>query len=215
MSTRRHFSDDNLDYIEYFDDFLTFTVADWTITTTEAGGGVASEAIADAHGGHLVITNDNFDNDLDFLQLDDEIFALAVGRKCLLQVRFKVLEVIQCDVFIGLADLDTTLLDVSDGLFFKTDDGDALLDFAVEGSDTATAAVGIGTLVADTFHTVEAYYDGANNFDVRFDDVPVPGGVALTNLPSTELTITMGIQNGEATINVLTVDYIRVISERV
>ena len=53
----------------YFNDFMTYNSGDWTITTTEAGSGDASEALTSGAGGQLLITNDNADNDLDFLQM--------------------------------------------------------------------------------------------------------------------------------------------------
>src|SRR5688572_27558300 len=65
----------------YFNDFDTFVVADWTITTTEAGAGSATEALTDADGGVLLITNDAADNDADFFQKVGESFLLAAGKR--------------------------------------------------------------------------------------------------------------------------------------
>lgn len=198
----------------FFDDFDKFAAADWTITTTELGAGDASEALSDADGGVLVITNDAADNDLDFLQKVGESFKFVSGKKLWFKARFKIFEVIQCDAVIGLIITDTTLLDVTDGVYFKTDDGDALLDFGVEKNNTATAATGIATLVADTFLEVAFYYDGKSGIEYAVDGVKL-GTAAITNLPDDEeLTVTFGIQNGEAVVNVLSLDYIMVAKER-
>ena len=59
----------------YHNDFLTYHADEWTITTTEAGSGNASEALGDGDGG-LLITNDDADNDNDFLQLVKEGFQV-------------------------------------------------------------------------------------------------------------------------------------------
>jgi hypothetical protein len=198
----------------YFNDFDKYDAADWTITTTETGAGDASEALADADGGVLVITNDAADNDLDFIQKKGESFKFVSGKKLWFKARFKIFEVIQCDAVIGLIITDTTLLDVTDGVYFKTDDGDALLDFGVEKNNTATAATGIATLVADTFLEVAFYYDGKSGIEYAVDGVKL-GTAAITNLPDDEeLTVTFGIQNGEAVVNVLSLDYIMVAKER-
>ena len=55
-------------YHLFHEDFDKYTAADWVITTTEAGSGAATEALAAGDGGLLVITNDDADNDADFLQ---------------------------------------------------------------------------------------------------------------------------------------------------
>lgn len=198
----------------YFNDFDKYDAADWTITTTEAGGGDATEALADADGGVLVITNDAADNDLDFIQKKGESFMFVTGKKLWFKARFKIFEVIQCDAKIGLIITDTTLLDVTDGVYFGTDDGDALLDFGVEKNNVATAVTGIKTLVADTYLEVAFYYDGKAGIEYAIDGV-IKGTAALTNLPDDEeLTVTFGIQNGEAVANVLSLDYILVAKER-
>src|SRR5688500_1063539 len=65
----------------YFNDFDTFVAGDWTITTTEAGAGSATEALTDADGGVLLVTNDAADNDADFFQKVGESFLLASGKR--------------------------------------------------------------------------------------------------------------------------------------
>lgn len=113
----------------YFNDFDTYVVGDWTITTTEAGAGSATEALGNADGGVLVITNDAADNDADFFQKVGESFKFVSGKKLWFKARFKVSDATQSDFVMGLQITDTTPLDVSDGVFFMKDDGDANLDF--------------------------------------------------------------------------------------
>jgi len=198
----------------FFDDFDKFATADWTITTTEAGTGNASEALTDADGGVLLVTNDNADNDADFFQKVGESFKFVAGKKLWFKARFKVSDATQSDLVFGLQITDTTPLDVTDGVFFQKDDGDASLDFHVEKNDTATDASAIATLVDDTFVTVGFYYDGVSAIQYFVDDVHL-GTVAVTNLPDDEeLTVSFGIQNGEAAAKTMSVDYIFVAKER-
>ena len=215
MSFRNFVTDMNpLDFYEYFDDFTDFTAGDWVITTTEAGGGSAAEASIDEPFGALLITNDSNDNDLDFLQLVRETFRFVAGKRFYFAARFKILEVIQCDMRIGLLIRDTTQLDVTDGIYFGVDDGDVKLDFSVEKNNTATLVADIHTLVANTYLTVEFYYAGSGGIQYMVNGVRL-GAVALTNVPDDEnLTVSFGIQNGEATINTLTIDYLRAVVER-
>jgi hypothetical protein len=201
----------------YFNDFDTFVVGDWTITTTEAGAGSATEALTDADGGVLLITNDAADNDNDFFQKVGESFLLASGKQAWFKARFKVSDATQSDFVMGLQITDTSPLDATDGIYFMKDDGDANLDIycrkdATTGSTSATA---IHTVVSDTYLTVAWYYDGKGSLKYYVDDVHKGTlDASSTYLPDTELTISFGIQNGEAAAKTMSVDYILAAKER-
>lgn len=213
-------------YHTYFNDFDTFTAADWTITTTEAGAGDATEALTDADGGVLLITNDAADNDCDWFQKVGESFLPASGKKLWFKAKFKVSDATQSDWIMGLQVTDTTPLaaggdGVTDGIFFQKDDGDTNIDFYVQkdattGQLTSTA---VTTAAADdTFMTVGFYFDGKRYVKVFKDDVHVYTADLTTTLstylPNTELTISFGIQNGEAAPKTMSIDYIFVAQER-
>jgi hypothetical protein len=53
----------------YFNDFMTYNSGDWTVTTTEAGTGSASEAVTSSAGGALLLTNAAGDDDLRFFTI--------------------------------------------------------------------------------------------------------------------------------------------------
>ena len=198
----------------FFDDFDRFVAADWTITTTEAGAGSATEALTDADGGALLITNDAADDDADFFQKVGESFRFASGKRLFFKARFKVSDATQSDFVMGLQITDTTPLDVTDGVFFQKDDGDANLDFHVEKNNTATSATAISTVANDTYLTVGFAYDGKSAIKYFVNDVHI-GTAATTNLPDDEdLTISFGIQNGEAAAKTMTVDYVMCAKER-
>lgn len=201
----------------FFDDFDRYVVGDWTITTTEAGGGSASEALADVDGGVLLITNDAADDDSDFFQKVGESFLMAAGKKAWFKARFKVSDATQSDFVMGLQITDTSPLDATDGIYFMKDDGDANLDVycrknATTGSTSATA---IHTVVSDTFLSVAWFYDGVDKVYYYVDDV-LKGSLnaSSTYLPDTELTVSFGIVNGEAVAKTMSVDYVFAARER-
>ena len=202
-------------WITYFNDFTEYVAGDWTITTTEAGSGDATEALASTSaGGLLLITNDDADNDLDFLQLKTEAFKFVAGKKTFFKSRFAVSDATQSDFVMGLQITDTTPLAVSDGVYFMKDDGDASLDFHVEKDGSDTAASAIATVSDATMLVAGFYYDGKSAIEYYVDDVKL-GTSVTTNLPDDEeLTVSFGIMNGAAAAKTMTVDYIFVSQER-
>lgn len=213
MTVKRYFEGRQTDYIRWFDDFHAYTAGDWTLTTVEAGAGSATEAVGNLAGGVLVVTNDAADDDSDFFQWPKETFKWVSGKKMAFRARFKVSDATQSDLVFGLQITDTTPLAVTDGIYFRKDDGDALLDFVVIKDSTATTKTAIATLVSDTYVEVEFYYNGTE-FLLFVNDVAV-GSAAVTNVPDDEeLTVSFGIQNGEAVAKILSVDYIDVVAER-
>lgn len=197
----------------FFDDFDDYLATDWTITTVEAGAGSATEALTDVDGGCLLITNDAADNDADFFQTVGENYTFTTNKKLFFSIRFKVSDATQSDVVCGLQIRDTTPLAVSNGVYFQKDDGDDNIDFHVTGSSTSTSVTAAGTLVSDTFIVLSFYYNGVDSVQYFIDNVR-KGASVITNLPTTELTVSFGIQNGEAVAKTMTLDYIFVAKER-
>ena len=199
----------------YFNDFMTYASGDWTITTTEAGSGNASEALTSQAGGALLITNDDADNDLDFLQLKGESFKLSTSKRAYFSARFKVSDATQSDFVMGLQITDTTPLATTDGVFFIKDDGDTNLDFIVEKDSTSTDTTAIHTMEDDTFVVATWFIDTDASKVFYSVNNAEPVAVANTNLPDDEeLTVSFGIQNGAAAAKTMTIDYVTVIIER-
>ena len=202
-------------YHMYHNDFDTYLASDWTITTTEGGSGNASEALGDGDGGLLVITNDDADDDNDFLQLVKEGFKYEAGKQLAFKARFKTSDADASDVVMGLQLTDTTPLDVTDGIFFLLTDGSTTLQFIVE-KDGTQSTLDLSTAMADdTFMSLGFVYTPADQkFHVYQNNVEV-GTVVNTNAPDDEeLTVSFGIQNGAAASKVLTVDYVTAMKER-
>lgn len=194
----------------YFNDFDQYVAGDWTITDT----GIATHALTDADGGALLITNAAADNDASFFNKVGESFLVAAGKKLWFKARFQVSDATQSDIVIGLQITDTTPLAVSDGIYFQKDDGDANIDFYVTKNSTSTTQTAIATLANATNITLGFYYNGVDAVEYYVDDVYL-GASAVTNLPDDEvLTLSFGIQNGEAVAKTMTLDYLLAVKER-
>lgn len=217
MATERQFQYPDPDLAIFHDDFFNYVAGDWTVTTTEAGAGSATEAISDAAHGVLLLTNAAGDNDNDFLQrvgTAAESFSFVSGKRLMFRARFQVSDATESDFVIGLQITDTSPLAVTDGIYFRKDDGDALLDFVIIKDSTATTVTGAGTVADDTWMVVEFHYDGSGTMDYYIDNVLL-GSAAITNVPDDEeLTVSFGIQNGEAVAKTMSIDYVTVVQER-
>ncbi len=209
-------------YYTYFDDFFEYHSGIYTITTTEAGSGNASEAITSGAGGQLLITNDDADNDLDFFQLKGESFKWDSSKRMFFSARFKTNDATQSEIVMGLQITDTTPLDVTDGIFFLKVDADTKPDLIIEKDNSSSLSVlEMNAMEDDTFVTLSFEYDpldvatGGAVFRAYQDDVQVGEITSTTNAPDDEeLTISFGIQNGEAAAKTLTIDFILVAVER-
>ena len=202
-------------YHTYHNDFDTYLASDWTITTTEGGSGNASEALGDGDGGLLVLTNDDADNDNDFLQLVKEGFKYETGKQLAFNARFKTSDADASDVVMGLQLTDTSPLNVTDGIFFLLTDGSTTLQFIVE-KDSTQSPLDLPTAMADdTFMTVGFVYDPRDQLFHVFQNNAEVGTVVSTNAPDDEeLTVSFGIQNGAAAAKVMTIDYVTAMKER-
>lgn len=201
----------------YFNDFTKptdYSTDDFTVTTTEAGAGDATEAISDAKYGILLLTNDAADDDLDSLQIKKETFMPVVGKRMFFKARFKVSDATESDWMIGLAKTDATPLDVSDGMFFIKDDGDAYIDFKVIKNSSTTSVTRIADNVSDTYVVLGFYYNGVDKVEYYVNETYI-GEVASTDIPDDdELAVTIHIQNGAAAVKTMSIDYILVANER-
>jgi hypothetical protein len=201
----------------WFDDFDDYSASEWVISET----GTGTRAVGNLDGGVLVVTNAGLENDCNWLQWSGltntavvETFKFEAGKELWMKARFKVSVAAQNDVMIGLYITDTDPIGgVSDGVYFRSVDGSAVMSLVVEKNSTETT-VAAGTLANDTYVTVGFYYDGGSKIDVFWNDVRV-GTAATTNLPDDEeLAVSFGIQNGEAAAGVLSLDYLLISKKR-
>lgn len=198
----------------YFNDFDTYTAGDWTVTETDSG---ATQALTAGDGGLLLITNTAADNDLVALQKNPAAFTFTAGKKTFFRCRFKVSDATQSDLIFGLQVVDTTPLDVTDGIYFLKADGAATVDFICRknASTGSTSAAAVATMANDTFIELGFYYDGQSKVAYEVNG-SVLGSLdaSSTYLPDTTCTVSFALQNGEAVAKTMTVDYVYVAKER-
>lgn len=199
---------------EYFNDFDTYVATDWVVTETDSN---ATEALAAGDGGLLLITNTAADNDLVALQKTPAAWTFTAGKKMFFRCRFKVSDATQSDLVFGLQVVDTTPLDVTDGIYFLKADGSAAVSVICRknASTGSTSASSITTLADDTFVELGWYYDGAGTLAYEVNGAVVGSlNASSSYLPDTTCTVSFALQNGEAAAKTMTVDYVYVAKER-
>lgn len=205
---------DQTKYHTYYNDFDTYAAGDWVVTETQAG---ATQALTAGDGGLLLLTNSAADDDLNALQKTPAAFSFTAGKKAFFKCRFKVSDATQSDVVIGLQVVDTTPLDVTDGIYFLKADGAKTVDFICRKNATtgSTSASAVTSLADDTFATLAFYYDGESKVYYAVDG-SVKGSLDASSsyLPDTVTTVSFAIQNGEAAAKTMTVDYVFAAIER-
>lgn len=211
MTTYRKFDleRDRFAFATDFDDFFKYAAGDWTLTTVEAGAGSATEALGAGVGGQLVVTTDAADNDNDFYQRATESFKFVSGKSLQFVHRFKLSRV-DGDFMAGLYITDTDPIGgVSDGIYFRKLAAEAGISLVCEKDAAESAVVVLPTVVADTWYTLELYYDGSDDKIKAYVNGIGSGSVPLTNAPNDEdLALSFGVQNGSANAQVYTVDFV-------
>lgn len=203
--------------ITYFTDFHTYAAGDWTVTETQAG---ATQALSNAYGagGVMLLTNSAADNDVNQLQLAQEGFKFTAGKKMWFKTRVQVSDATQSDLYFGLIITDTDLVGgITDGVYFRKDDGDAQWDIVSLMNSSGTSSTNIGTCTAATWTTLAFYYDGGTNLEAWIDEAKVATltvalGTTLVN--DEELAVTLSLTNGEAVAKTLAIDYVLAVQER-
>lgn len=188
----------------YWNDFDTYTAAEWTVTEV----GVATQALADGDGGLLLITNAAADDNSSFSQKVGESFLFVSGKKLWFEALLQISDATQSDMVLGLQITDTTPLAVTDGVYFLKTDGAATVDLVVIKDSVSTTTSAVATMVDATDIKLGFFYDGVSAIKIYVDGVHV-GTSVTTNLPDDEaLTVSFGVQNGEAVAKTMTLDYV-------
>lgn len=208
--------------VTFMEDFLKFDPGDWVITRVSTGATQGEDAITDATNGVLATYPNNGDDDSVFYQYKgdsgastaSEIFTLASGKKLWFRARLKISDTGDSDFIIGLQSADTTpTTSPVDAILWKSDDGDDYLDFGVYAGSVATLTdAAVATIVDGTWFTVGFYWDGVDTLQYFHNDVKQ--GSSTADMPSAEMTISFGVQNGSAAARTMSIDYIEVVRER-
>lgn len=177
-------------------DLLSFSSTDWTITETQAA---ATQAIIDAVGGILRLTNSAADNDINQVQRIGEVWRLSANKPLLFLAKCRIVQdgttgtiaTPEMDFFVGLSVTDTDLVGgVTDFMGFKKDDGDATLEtFFRKDSAGNNIDTSLETAV-NTWFVCGFYFDGRPTPSV----IPFTNGsaIATTNAYQALATATQG-----------------------
>lgn len=196
---------DETDQHLYLNDFNSYTSGDWTITVV----GSSTPALTAGDGGLLAIVTSATSGDSAFLQKTIASFTFETGKPAWFAARFKV-STLATTAVMGLQVIDTTPLDVTDGIYFLTTTATgAVTGIVRKNATTGSSSVAVGTLVADTYTELAWYWDGKDTVTF-FQDKVAKGsitGVAASYLPDTTCTVSFGIQTDSANARTMTVDY--------
>jgi hypothetical protein len=213
------------DVIKVFEDFAGPVVASsdalvgWTTTLVEGGNGESTLTVPDASAGNLLLTTDDAENDGINLQKIGENFGFGAGQSATyFGIRLKISDATQSDFIAGLCITNTALLGgMTDGVFFRKVDGSTALAAVTEKDSTETESAAVHTIVADTWVTLEFFFDGATveffvngrSVATHLDDEEEE---IVSNIPDNELlTPSIHFLTGATAAKTMTVDWVRVI----
>lgn len=201
-------------FATYFNDFYTYTAGDWVVTETDAG---ATQALTAGEGGLLLLTNTATDNDLLLLQKTPAQFTLNSGKKSWFSAKFALSDVTQNDLIVGLVIVNTDPINTppTDGIYFLSADGAATVSIICrKNATTGSTSASCGSLVNATQATLQWYYDGAGKLYFGKDGVGLGVLDVASYFPDTGLTVTFGMQAGEAGAETATLDYLFAAQQR-
>ena len=207
---------------KYITQFQSLPADDQTTDPTEFVntvveiGGTSSAVLSDVSGGALLISCAGNEDDGYSMQLGNansgEWVDFSNPTVCYFGIQFQVNDADQTEVFFGTAVTDTALLGgVTDGMYFRTTDESAVLNFVLE-QDSVETVTAVATLTDAADVTAEWYYDGTNV--VVYINGSQVASVAATdaNFPDDELLrLSMEVLSGEAIANTCQIRWVRLI----
>lgn len=202
------------EFAEYKNDFHVYTAANWTATVV----GTGTAAPVAGRNGILRLLNSAADNDNVNLQLTASgvsavSFAPLSGKAIFYETKISISDATQSDFAVGLVIADTDVItSIADGIIFKKDDGDALLDFQTTKSSASSSDTGIHTVVANVDIVLGFKVTGSSQVEYYVNGIKK--GTFTTNIPTANTTITFAIQNGEAVAKSMDIDYVIAAQER-
>lgn len=193
----------------HFDDFFTWKATDYTVTEV----GTNTQTIADEVNGVLLLTNAAADNDATTLQIGGtsdsattgESVLPAAGRTIWLETKLKISDATQSDFLFGLVTVDTTPLANANGIYFRKDDGDTNLDCECNSSSVASTESAVAT-VSTSYMKLGIKVINTEKVEFWLNDVKKTE--ISTQIPATEMKLTIHMQNGEAVAKTMSVDYV-------
>lgn len=197
-------------------DDSTTNPTEFVNTVVEVGAGTSTAVINDTAGGALIITTAANENDGWSSQLGNantgESISFAAEYPTYYGVRFQINDVDQTDCFFGLAVTDTALLGgVTDGMYFRSVDESAVLNFVME-KDSVESVTAAATMTDATDIIAEFFYTGSNVQVYINGSLVATIADSDTNFPNDELLrLSFEFLTGEAVANTCLVKWMRLI----
>ncbi len=170
----------------------------------------------------LLITNAAADNDAEEIAKVGEAFKLVDNFPLYAEIRFKVDDATESDIWFGLITGATYFTQPDDAVVFTKDDGDANINF-ITRYNAAETKTDTGQDLADaTWIRLGFHWDGDGT--VRYfviQDGVAPQTVLAAGSHTThicqdeELAVGFGIRNGEAVAKNMWIDYYKCVQLRV
>ncbi len=197
-------------------DDTTTDPTEFAVTVVEAGAGVSTAVINDTAGGALIITTAADEDDGWSMQLGNpnlgRSISFASDYPMYFGIQFQINDVDNTDCLFGLAVTDTAMLGgVTDGMYFRSVDASAVLNFVLE-KDSIESTTAVNTMADATDVTCEWYFDG-EQVTAWINDVQV-AQIARTDasFPNDELLrLSLEFLTGEDVANTCLVKWIRMI----
>jgi len=220
--THRWFAAFGAGVAKYITSFTSLPADDSTtdptefVTTVVEVAGTSSAVINDLAGGALIMTAAGNEDDGISLQLGNpnlgRWLSLAAQYPTYFGIQFAVNDVDQTEVLFGGCVTDTDPIGgMTDGIYFRSVDESAVLNFVLE-QDSVETVTAVATLADGVYVTAEFFYTGSNM------EVYINGELVTTiantddNFPDDELLrLTLSMLSGEATANTCIVKWVRLI----
>lgn len=206
------------DFATIASDDTTGDPTEWEVTVVEAGAGDSTAVVTDRVGGALLITAAANEDDGWSMQL-----GAAAGESILLDgnyplycgIRLAINDVDQTDVLFGVAVTDTAILGgVTDGIYFRSVDGSAVMNFVTE-KNSVESETGMVTMVDDTYVTLEFLFDGVKvTAYANGVEITSTSSLGATFPDDEELRLSLEFLTGEAVANTCTVEWLRMVYVR-
>ena len=201
---------------QYFNDFDVFTAGDWTNTAS----GSPTNALVAGNGGILKMLDSAASADLDQLTLKVATFAFnPANAEVWFKSRFQVDDATNAQIAIGLQNLNTNAFAATDGVWFQKLAGVTTGNFLASASSTTTTSTQTVTMANNTYIDVGFFWNGgggpgtaglSSGEIILYANGANIGQMSAANIPatSTNLALTIAVENGTAAARTLLVDYI-------
>lgn len=184
-------------WYQYFNDFMNYLGAT-EFTITNANGGTL--ALRDEAGGVLRVTNGATAAWLVSAQKIGNAFLPTVGKQFFGRIKVRTDDVVNGAILAGLAVTDTTPLDATDGIYIIKADAAATVNLIVrKNATTGSESLALGSMVNDTFFTVDLFYDGGDRIYAAVNGTMIGYLTYSTDyIPDVAVTPTFYRDNGAA-----------------